>query len=161
MGTSAFFLVQRNSKIKLEKLIEDFRGICKKNEFYISSIPINSQSENIIKHVSIGIALVEQADIYEVSTNDVLVDLYEEPYQYQYHCFSWYDEKIDFFNSAIIDEVYNNEEITLALSYEILKLYPEMKIWIEEDWFYTLKDIEKILNRPYDNEWCYKNHLDL
>lgn len=37
-----------------------------------------------------------------------------------------------------------------------LKKYPTAKIWVEEDWFYTLEDLEKILSNPFDNEWCYK-----
>lgn len=161
MGTSAFFLVQANSKIELTKLIEDVKNICRENNFYMSPISNDFQSENIVKHASVEIALVKRADVYEAPANDVLVDLYDEPYKYQYHSFSWYDEEIDFFNIAIIDEVYNNEKITLVLSYEILKRYPEIKLWIEEDWFYTLDDLEKISSRPYNNEWCYKNPIDL
>lgn len=161
MGTSAFFLVKKNSNIELSNLIEDVKNICKENNFYMSPISSDSQSESIVKHVSVEIALVKRADLYEAPTNDVLVDIYDEPYKYQYHSFSWYDEETDFFNIAIIDEVYNNEKITLVLSFEILKRYPEVRIWIEEDWFYTLDDIEKISNRPYNNEWCYKNPIDL
>lgn len=161
MGTSAFFLVQVNSKIDLTKLIEDVKEICRENNFYMSPISNDSQSENKVKCVSVEISLVKRADIYEASTNDVLVDLYDEPYKYQYHSFSWYDEEINFFNIAIIDEVYNNEKITLVLYYEISKRYPDTKLWIEEDWFYTLDDIEKILSRSYSNEWCYKNPIEL
>ncbi|MGO4532714.1 hypothetical protein AB4Z30_26825 [Paenibacillus sp. 2TAF8] len=110
MGTSAYFLVRANSKIELTKLIEDVKNICIENNLYMSPISVNYQSENIIKHVSVEIALVERADLYEAPTNDVLVDVYDEPYKYQYHSFSWYDEEIEFFNIAIIDEVYNNEK---------------------------------------------------
>jgi hypothetical protein len=161
MGTSAYFLVRANSKIELTKLIEDVKNICIENNLYMSPISVNYQSENIIKHVSVEIALVERADLYEAPTNDVLVDVYDEPYKYQYHSFSWYDEEIEFFNIAIIDEVYNNEKITLVLSYEILKRYPELKLWIEEDWLYTFEDIKKISNKLDNQDWCYKNPIDL
>lgn len=45
MGTSAYFLVQANSKIELTKLIEDVKNICIDNNFYMSPISNNSQSE--------------------------------------------------------------------------------------------------------------------
>ncbi|MEK3877606.1 hypothetical protein [Paenibacillus sp. FSL M7-0420] len=161
MGTSAYFLDQANNHTKLTKLIEDIKNICIEKEYYMSPVSYDPQSEHEGKHASLEVALVKRSDEEETPPNDVLIDLYEESHKYQYHCFSWYDEQITLFNVAVIDEVYNNEQIILGLSSEILKHYPDLKLWIEEDWFYTLGDIEKISRGPYDNEWCYKNPIDL
>ena len=45
--------------------------------------------------------------------------------------------------------------------FAIVLKYPEAKLWIEEDWFYTLEDLKKIeKNKPFDMDWCYKNPKD-
>lgn len=33
----------------------------------------------------------------------------------------------------------------------------ESKLWVEEEWFYTLEDIDNITNMPYMSDWCYKD----
>lgn len=59
-------------------------------------------------------------------------------------------------------EDYNlNEEILLKFSYEFIKIYKDIKLWTEFDWFYELNDLEKIIEKPFDNEWCYKNPTDV
>ena len=75
--------------------------------------------------------------------------------------FEWDMSHTEYFKAIISEDFYEYEDLLFKVVYEILKLYPSAKLWIEYDWLYTLEDLEKIASRPYDNSWCYKNPKSL
>lgn len=42
----------------------------------------------------------------------------------------------------------------MTRSIEIMGTSPDAKVWIEEDWFYSLEDMKKIKS-SYNDNWCY------
>jgi hypothetical protein len=59
-----------------------------------------------------------------------------------------------------IDDLEENEEIVFKFIYEYLKLNPKDYFWVENDWVYTLEDMERFSKLPFDESWCYKNPND-
>lgn len=155
MGMSVFILSEEQSYIPIDKLILDLNGVCTRLGFALSSGIKVFDDNDKLKHYSVGIS---SPDHYQNDEqNNISVDIYDEPFDYQYRDFNWTDDNKIFFNVLIINEIYKNERIVLNLLHEYFKLNPQLIAWIEEDWFYTLYDLEKIINRPYDENWCYKN----
>ncbi|MBB6022929.1 hypothetical protein HNR77_004028 [Paenibacillus sp. JGP012] len=111
-----------------------------------------------MKHCALGISLSNQqeSDLSEVN-NTIRVDVYDEPALHQYRELEWIDDGRIYFNTLIIDEVHQNEEVTLTFLYYFLARHPQMIIWIEEDWVYTFSDLDKALKTSNLSDWCYVN----
>ena len=60
-----------------------------------------------------------------------------------------------------LDHISDNETIAFKFVYEFLKLNPNNCLWTEYDWVYTLSDMEKLKQRPFDPDWCYKDPRNL
>lgn len=75
--------------------------------------------------------------------------------KYRYNSFDWFDKSINFFEIITIDFFDQNEDLLFKVVYELLKLYPDAKLWMEQDWFYTLEDFEKLEKDTFNLEWCY------
>ncbi|MEK3703539.1 hypothetical protein MKY87_05350 [Paenibacillus sp. FSL R7-0198] len=60
-----------------------------------------------------------------------------------------------------IEDIYGNQESILHFIYEYLKLKPYDYFWIaDNDWVYSLDDIQRLKSVPYDPDWCYRNPRD-
>lgn len=59
-----------------------------------------------------------------------------------------------------IENFHDCEDMLLRFAYEYLNKFPNDIFWDDLDWYYTKADIERIMNRPYDKDWCYKNPKD-
>ncbi|WP_315370777.1 hypothetical protein [Paenibacillus xylanexedens] len=155
---SAFVLVEENSNIPIERLIQDIQEACLDAKLTLVFGIEDTDSEQNMKHCSLGITFSDQEELgHSEQKNNIRVDVYDEPVQYQYRELEWRDDGRVYFNTLILDEVYQNEEVTLIFLYHFLMRQPQMVIWIEEDWIYTLSDLEKILKTTIHSEWCYVN----
>lgn len=70
--------------------------------------------------------------------------------------FNWINENEEIRYVADIQYILGTEDILLKLIYKYLEKNPNDYIWFEDEWVYSIKDIEKIINQRPDNEWCYK-----
>lgn len=154
MGISCSILFSKNSYVSASSLLNTIQDICHDKNFILYEGLKETNESQKIKSVRTNIS--DMAFSQNVS-RQLCVDIFDEPYQFKDTVFEWHNSDIEFFEAVVIDYFNKNEDLLLKILYEVLKRYPEAVVWIEEDWFYTLEDLEKIKNRPYDNEWCYKN----
>lgn len=77
--------------------------------------------------------------------------------EHYYEEFDWVSNKSKLYKVAFIENVIDNEEIVFNFIYEYLKLNPQDYFWVEDDWVYTLEDMELLNKLPFDENWCYKN----
>ena len=63
--------------------------------------------------------------------------------------------KEGYLQTIVIDVFYESEKIMLDFVYEYLKINPDIYLYIEREWVYTLEDLEKIRALPFDRNWCY------
>ncbi|MDT0121094.1 hypothetical protein Q9R46_00450 [Paenibacillus sp. RRE4] len=155
---TAFVLVEENSKIPIDRLVRDVQQACREARLHIFSGIQDVDSEQNLKHGAFGISFSEQ-EVSDLDTvnNTIRVDVYDELAPYQYIELEWREDGRVYFNTLMIDEVYQNEEITLIFLYHFLTRYPQMMVWMEEDWVYTLSDLEKALKTSKMSDWCYVN----
>ncbi|MGO4532632.1 hypothetical protein AB4Z30_26415 [Paenibacillus sp. 2TAF8] len=144
--TSAFVLVEENSNIPIDRLVRDIQQACREARLHIVSGIQDVDSEQNLKHGAFGISFSEQqASDLDTVNNSIRVDVYDEPAPYQYRELEWKEDGRVYFNTLIIDEVYQNEEVTLIFLYHFLAKHPQMVVWMEEDRVYTLSDLEEAL----------------
>lgn len=155
---SAFMLVEENSNIPIDRLVRDIQQVCREARLHIISGIQDVDSEQNMKHCVLGISLSnqEESDLGKVN-NRIRVDVYDEPALHQYRELEWRESGQVYFNTIIIDEVYQNEEVTLTFLYHFLTRYTQMIVWIEEDWVYTLSDLDKALKTSNLSDWYYVN----
>ena len=80
----------------------------------------------------------------------------DEKYKEDY-IFDWIEKGKKLHRIICIDNMEFNERLTLKFVYEYLKLNPNDYFWNDNNWFYTLNDIERIINLPFDENWGYRN----
>lgn len=158
MGISAFVLFETGSNIPLTDLLQYTEDLCTElNLFYGISFK-KENGNNQLKHVR---ANLSDLPFVESSSRQLCIDFYDEPYEFQNISFDWLGKDTEFFEAIIVDDFCDNEDLLFDILFKFLKNYPNSKIWMEDDWFYTLNDLEKIANKPYDGNWCYKNPKEL
>lgn len=155
---SAFVLVEENSNIPIDRLVEDIRQVCLESNLHFIDGIQDVDSEQNMKHCALGISLSNQEESDHGKVNNTIrVDVYDEPALHQYRELKWREDGQVYFNTLIIDEVYQNEKVTLTFLYHFLTRYTQMIVWIEEDWVYTLSDLDKALKTSNLSDWCYEN----
>lgn len=154
MGITCSMLVKEGSNINATNLYIALEKVCS-YENLIIGVNISEADENdTIKLIRTNISDVS---FDKNPSRQLCVDIFDEPYKFRYNSFEWFDESISFFEAITIDCFDGNEDLLFRVAYGLLKQYPKAKLWIEDDWFYTLGDLDLINNKPFDNEWCYKN----
>ncbi|MCM3134081.1 hypothetical protein M3629_14915 [Paenibacillus polysaccharolyticus] len=155
---SAFVLVEENSNISIDRLVRDIRQVCLESNLHLTDGIQDVDSEQNMKHCALGISCPNQEESDHGKVNNTIrVDVYDEPALHQYRELEWREDGQVYFNTLIIDEVYQNEEVTLTFLYNFLTRHPQMIVWIEEDWVYTLSDLDKALKTSNLSDWCYVN----
>ncbi|GGH72404.1 hypothetical protein GCM10008014_58740 [Paenibacillus silvae] len=155
---SAFVLVEENSNIPIDRLMRDIQQACIEAKLHLIYGIQDLDSEQNMKHCALGISLSNQQESGLGKVNNTIrVDVYDEPALHQYRELEWIDDGRIYFNTLIIDEVHQNEEVTLTFLYYFLARYPQMMVWIEEDWVYTMSDLAKAWKTSNMSDWCYMN----
>lgn len=155
---SAFVLVEEKSNIPIDRLVRDIQQTCLEAKLNLVFGIQDIDSEENMKHCALGISLpAQQVSDHGEINNTIRVDVYDEPAPHQYRELEWRDTGQIYFNTLIIDEVYQHEEVALTFLYHFLMRYPQMVVWMEEDWVYTLSDLEKALKTSNQSDWCYVN----
>ncbi|MGC6769762.1 hypothetical protein [Enterococcus sp. LJL51] len=154
MSISCSILLKENSFINATDLYNVMEKISKEKKFFFAKNMVESDSENRIKLIRTNISDRPFRDSVSRQLN---VDIYDEPYKFKEISFDWYDNNIVFFEAIVIDSIDGNEDLLFYLTFDFLSLYPEALLWIEEDWFYSLKDLEKMNPASIEEDWCYQN----
>lgn len=154
MGISTFLLFERGKSAPAYDLLRSLNSICINENLFFDNDEDCSSSEGTLKYSR---AYISDRPFKEDYSRPLGFSVYDEPYEYQIISFKWDDTNSEYFKAVVSDDFCDNEDLLLRFSHAILNIYPTAKIWIEEDWFYTLEDLDKIVNMPYNNDWCYKN----
>ena len=157
MGSSTFVLFKENGSISAKVLLSFLKGFCTK-ENLIFSYADKKYIDDILKYVRINIS----DKPFDIDVDRQLVfSVYDEPYDFRLHELSWENNGQEYFQAIIVDYFENNEDLLFKIMLAVLLEYPQAKLWMEEDWCYTLEDLKKIeKNKPFDMDWCYKNPKD-
>ena len=160
MGTSTFVLFKKGESIPINELLLKLRDISVENGWYFDN---DCDRFNSTGKLKFSTAYFNDVPFKVNSSRAILWNIYDEPYDYFFQTldFEWDTAKEEYFKAIISGDFYENDDLLFKIVYEILKLYPTAKLWIEDDWFYTLEDLEKIASRPYDNRWYCKNPKDM
>ncbi|WP_145333011.1 hypothetical protein [Paenibacillus xylanexedens] len=157
MGISTFVLFRQGESISASDLLKNIREISINCGLYFANNYDKYDETGKLKFCSIYISDIPFEDSY---SRQIPWNLYDEPYKFQTVDFNWDNSKCQYFKAFVSEDFYENEDLLFKILYGILKIYPSAKVWIEDNWFYTIEDLEKIKNKPLDNEWCYKNPID-
>ena len=68
--------------------------------------------------------------------------------------FSWISPNI--YTAILIEDLCDSEYSILKILHEYFRIHPDEYFYYEEDWFYTMEDIEKIYEKDDWYHWCYK-----
>lgn len=109
-------------------------------------------SDGTLKYCQVYISIPFEASY----SRQLCFSVYDEPYEYQTIDFKWDETHNKYFKAMISDDFYENEDLLLRFVHSAISVYPNAKIWTEEDWFYTFEDLDRIVKDPNNTEWCYK-----
>ena len=155
MGISAFVMFERGKSISIERMLQELKEECEKSGLYfkLSEYGYELGVGGIRMHV-----VVDEMANYDSDNKDtaLYMDFYEEPNKFNYVFLDEYDD-IELFQAIIINRFSDREKLLLKFLYIVLKKYPHGIAWPETDWIYTLEDLEKIVKKPYDEDWFIKN----
>lgn len=158
MGISTFLLFKRGESITVNDLLSNIKNLCLRENLFFDSDEEKFNDEGTLKYSRVYISDIPFRENY---SRQLCFSLYDDPYEYQIVSFKWDNTHSEYFKAMASDDFCNNEDLLLRFAYGILNIYPTAKIWIEEDWFYTLEDLGKIVNNSYNNNWCYDNPSNL
>ncbi|MUG48128.1 hypothetical protein [Paenibacillus woosongensis] len=144
--------------ISASELLINIREVCTTYGLYFSNDYNEYDETGKLKSCSIYFSDMPFEDNY---SRQISWNLYDEPYNYQTIDFNWDESENQYFKAMVSEDFYENEDLLFKILYGLPKVYPSAKIWIEDNWFYTIEDLEKIKSRPFDDEWCYKNPRDI
>lgn len=68
--------------------------------------------------------------------------------------FSWISSNL--YVAILIEDLSDSEDSVLKILHEYFHIHPDEYFYSEEDWFYTMEDIEKIYEKDDWYHWCYK-----
>lgn len=158
MGISSFLLFKRGESTPANDLLRNLNNICIEENLFFDSDEETYNSEGTLKYTRVYISDIPFRENY---SRPLCFSVYDEPYEYQIVSFKWDDTNNEYFKAVVSDDFDDNEDLLLRFSHAILKIYPTAKIWVEEEWFYTLEDLDNITNMPYKNDWCYKDPREI
>lgn len=168
MGTSGYIL-KKKEKYVVENMTNDMKIAVFKANLNMGKPSIVNHDDGSFYYLSIGISddiafnldldnwgneEVDQGQMFSFCINEI-DEIYEDDTE-----FDWVIKDAKLRRVGYIEEVRDSEEIIFKFIYEYLKLNPEDCLWVEEDWVYTLDDIERLSKLPFDECWCYKNPND-
>ncbi|MGZ7440988.1 hypothetical protein [Paenibacillus sp. TH7-28] len=154
MGISTFLLFKRGESIAANDLLSNIKNLCIRENLFFDTDEEKFNIGGVLKYSRVYISDIPFEEDY---SRQLCFSLYDEPYDYQTVSFKWDDIHSEYFKALVSDDFCDNEDLLFRFVYSVLNIYPSAKIWIEDDWFYTLEDLEKIKRKPYDNNWCYKH----
>ncbi|MFC9706627.1 hypothetical protein ACFTRD_00545 [Paenibacillus sp. NPDC056933] len=151
MGLSSFILFRHGKSMPTYLLSSAARNICKKENLFFDNDEETYNSEGALKYTRLYISDTPFKENY---SRTLSFSVYDEPYEFQTVTYDWDDTQNEYFKAVVSDEFDDNEDLLFQFLFAFLNEFPDAKVWIEEDWFYTLEDMKKIKS-SYNNNWCY------
>lgn len=165
MSTSGCIL-KKKDEYNIENMIKDIKTSIVNSKLYMRGDEIVNYPNGSFDYFNIGIfdkiGFNLNSDDFgneEVSQGQS-VSFYVCSINEKFHGddeFDWVSKGDKLYTVAYIENIIDNEELAFRFIYEYLKLNPQDYFWVEDDWVYTLKDLERLSKLPFDEYWCYKN----
>lgn len=157
MGTSAVILFKSGESIEINKLLLSLNELCNKEGLFHSHDLKKVDEKGELKYCEFCISDIPLKDSYD---RQLCFGIADEPNPYKLINFDWDSPEKDYFKTVVSGDFVENEDLLFKFLFAFLNDYPVARVWIEEDWFYTLEDLKKI-RASYDNNWCYISPKDL
>ncbi|NUU78030.1 hypothetical protein [Paenibacillus xylanilyticus] len=155
MGMSAAVLFKSGESIEINKLLYSLIDLCNKEGLYHSQDLKKVDEDEKLKYCEFCVSDIPLKDSYD---RQLCFGIADEPYPYKLVNFDW-DPSEDYFKTVVSSDFDDNEDLLFKFLFAFLNEFPVAKVWIEEDWFYTIEDL-KAIKASYDNNWCYINPKD-
>ena len=154
MGLSGIFLKKRQ-EIEYPRIVEEIVSILNR----IGYICYCEQDQFTFSRINFDCSIITVLES-ENSEKQFLMYVHGQEDEIHGSTFDWI-RKGGCLNPVInIENFHDCEDMLLRFAYEYFKKFPNDIFWDDLDWYYTKADIERIMNRPYDKDWCYKNPKD-
>ncbi|MDT0121065.1 hypothetical protein Q9R46_00305 [Paenibacillus sp. RRE4] len=157
MGMSSFIVFKQGESKSANSLLSTIKNICIKENLFFDSDDEKYDIEGVLKYTRIYIS---DKPFKEDYSRTISFSLYDEPYDFQIVNFDWDNMQNEYFKAIVSDDFDENEDLLFQFLFALLNEISDAKVWIEEDWFYTLEDLERIKD-SYNNSWCYTDPKDV
>ena len=160
MASSALILFGRDGKETISQFLENGRGVCAENDLHFLSIDSDSitDAENNLIRTEF---MYSDISFDESTSRPCVVIIYNKVDKFHMFVnFDWYNNGEELSRSLMVESIHDREDLLFKFVYPFFQNYPEAKLWVSGDWFYTLSDLEKIASQ-YTDDWCYKSPKSL
>lgn len=138
MGISSLVLFEKNKSISAKDLFNFIKTFCLQQKLIFDYAEERYEGQ-ILKYICLYIS---DKPFVHYDERQISFSIYDEPYRNRTYNFKW-DIEIEYFQAIISNDFDGNEDLLFKIMFAIVLKYPEAKLWIEEDWFYTLEDLKK------------------
>ncbi|KAA8783074.1 hypothetical protein EC604_04350 [Paenibacillus amylolyticus] len=150
MSISSFILFECKKSPLAYNLLNMIKTFCTEEDLFFDSDDEKYDIEGALKYTRIYIS----DKPFNEDSRTISFSLYDEPYDFQIVTFDWDNMKNEYFKAIVSDDFDENEDLLFQVLLAFLSEFPDAKVWIEEEWFYTLGDLKRIKN-SYNSSWCY------
>ncbi|MDN4604872.1 hypothetical protein P5G61_26840 [Paenibacillus sp. F6_3S_P_1C] len=157
MGMSSFVLFRHGDSNTANNLFNTINNICTKEKLFFDNDEKTYNSEGALKYTRIYISDTPFKENY---SRTLSFSVYDEPYEFQTVTYEWDDTQNEYFKAVVSDDFDDNADLLFQFLFAFLSEFSDARVWIEEDWFYTLEDMKKIKS-SYNDNWCYIDPKDL
>lgn len=165
MGVSGFILKNRD-KYLVENMMDNIKFVINKLNLNMTTYLFKNE-DGSFRYAEIGICDNTCLELDEEDIGDEDIDqgesfnFYVESIEKEgidEKKFDWLSKGSKLYDVAFVEKIRNyNKRIVFEFIYEYLKLNPKDYFWAEDDWVYTLEDMERLSQLPFDENWCSKN----
>lgn len=156
MGMSATILFKKGHSAEINKLLLHLNRICDREGWFYSHDLKKYDDMQKLKYCEFCLSDTPLKDSYD---RQLCFGIADEPYPFKLVNFDWDSTGNEYFKTVVSNDFDDNEDLLFQVLLALLSEFPDAKVWIEEDWFYTLDDLERIKN-SYNNSWCYTDPRD-
>ncbi|MGQ8870652.1 hypothetical protein [Paenibacillus sp. TSA_86.1] len=151
MSISSFIVFKCKKSTPAYNLLNRIKTFCTEEALFFDSDDEKYDIEGVLKYTRIYIS---DKPFKEHYSRTISFSLYDEPYDFQFVTFDWDNMQNEYFKAIVSDDFDDNEDLLFQVLLAFLSEFPDSKVWIEEEWFYTLPDLKRI-KKSYNNSWCY------
>ncbi|SCY35563.1 hypothetical protein SAMN05720606_104106 [Paenibacillus polysaccharolyticus] len=157
MSISSFIVFECKNSPSACNLLNSIRTLCTKVNMFFDSDDEKYDIEGELKYTRIYIS---DKPFKEDYVRTISFSVHDEPYDFQIVTFDWDNMKNEYFKAIVSDDFDGNEDLLFQFLFALLHEYSDAKVWMEEDWFYTFPDLERIKD-SYNNSWCYIDPINI
>jgi hypothetical protein len=151
MGISATILFKKGHSVEINQLLLHFNQISDSEGWFHNHDLKKYDDMQKLKYSEFCLSDIPLRDCYE---RQICFGIADEPYPFKLVYFEWDSPNNEYFKTVVSSDFDGNEDLLFQVLLAVLIEYPDAKVWIEENWFYTLDDLKRI-NDSYHSRWCY------